>query len=240
MSPGEVVLVTALLEALPDPIRVFEWGSGSSSLYFSTLLLKSRRDYDWVTIEHNLEWYHRIVSLAAELNLDRLRPELVDFGGDDPRSTTFSTEVRDRYVNAIQKMEKTASVILVDGRFRRRCVAAAISHSRAGIVLLHDAYRDYYFPGWPDTARGAFVDSGVYPFSRQPKQMRLWMGSGDPVRSSWLKEEVMDRVDLPSLIQEAQDMHHSYNRFSSRAMRKIRSKMESWVGRRSAGEPSAR
>ena len=111
MSPGEVVLVTALLEALPDPIRVFEWGSGSSSLYFSTLLLKSRRDYDWVTIEHNLEWYHRIVSLAAELNLDRLRPELVDFGGDDPRSTTFSTEVRDRYVNAIQKMEKTASVI---------------------------------------------------------------------------------------------------------------------------------
>ena len=47
-------------EYIKDKNKVLEWGSGTSTLYFSKIVKQ------FVSIEHNTEWYNRISSQIAD------------------------------------------------------------------------------------------------------------------------------------------------------------------------------
>lgn len=93
---------------------VFEWGSGGS-----TLALRAA-GINVVSVDNDPEWAERT---GAKLITDR-----------------------DEYVRAVDDIVWPLwPVIMVDGRWRSRCLRAARSRiAKGGVVLLHDAQREYY------------------------------------------------------------------------------------------------
>jgi hypothetical protein len=52
MTPAEVAILGRLLESRIRPVRVLEWGSGNSTLYFSQMLQRGV-EYTWDAVESN-------------------------------------------------------------------------------------------------------------------------------------------------------------------------------------------
>lgn len=98
--------------------RVFEWGSGGSSLYWGA------RCKELVSVERNREWFER-VSEAAPSNVTVIHVE------DDPD-----------YANEITR-HGLFDVIVIDGEQRRNCAAAALHHwASGGLIILDNS--DWY------------------------------------------------------------------------------------------------
>ncbi len=116
--------------------RVFEWGSG-----WSTLWLAAR--CQWVvSVESDPAWHRRIVEEAEKRGIKNITLLL----RTDP----------DEYIAAIEEHDARLDCILVDGVWRNACVERAIP--RVGSVLVFDnASRGEYEParallretGWP-------------------------------------------------------------------------------------------
>jgi len=143
-----------------EVVRVLEWGSGTSTIYFTRWLKRENIPYEWVSLEYDRGWY------------EELLPELED----DPSTKlvlieetgkTKSKEVTmDEYVEYPSTLGAKFDLIFVDGRKRRRCVLEAQGLlSEGGVVYLHDAWRPFYHPAF-----GAFRSSRFVYRS-------LWRGS---------------------------------------------------------------
>jgi len=111
------VLDIALLEDIFAlyPMKVLEWGSGGSTIYFKG---KTR---SWVAIEDNESWYNAIK----------------DFGGN----VIFC----DKYHLYINRGAAAFDAVLVDGNHRNDCIDNALKLiCSGGLIFLHDAMRDAY------------------------------------------------------------------------------------------------
>jgi hypothetical protein len=136
---------------LRDGMRVFEYGSGGSTLFWL------RRDIWLVSVEHDEGWYRLMVErLSGRAHVDYrvVRPEAgVASGGDaaDPHAylsmdgnaqgMTFR-----RYAGSIDEFpERSFDIVLVDGRARPSCIYhAAPKVKLGGVLVLDNADRAYY------------------------------------------------------------------------------------------------
>ncbi|MBK7230079.1 MAG: class I SAM-dependent methyltransferase [Ignavibacteriales bacterium] len=105
---------------------LFEFGSGNSTLFFSS------RVKNVISIEHNKEWYN-IVSKTKPQNVDLI--------------LTQSDSVHD-YTNYFSVMDKKIDIIIVDGLHRNECLINSINKlSENGVVILDDSERIEYQQG---------------------------------------------------------------------------------------------
>lgn len=93
--------------------RVFEWGSGGSSLFWSS------RCREIISVERDREWYERVRETAP--------PNLILYHVDEDPD----------YANEIKKHGQF-DVIVIDGNMRRDCAENAISHWRSGGLIVLD------------------------------------------------------------------------------------------------------
>lgn len=129
---------------LPTNANVFEFGSGNSTLFW---LSKGATVF---SVENDIHW-HDLVS--AELTRRNLRSCRLIHATD-----------LDAYVGAIYSCpERSQDLILIDGAYRRDCVAAAIPYVRPGGMLVVDNTDWHWFHENP--IEGIPND---WPFTRYP------------------------------------------------------------------------
>jgi len=146
MSPEEIVRMNELLEER-RPAYCLEWGAGGSTVYWPSRYPFIRL---WVSVEHDEDWYNRMRGLVgANVKLLHLpvdseeycSPAVLRLGGN--RKYDF---------------------ILVDGRRRVECLRVASRLvKRDGVVVLHDAGRLHYRPGWEFFSERRLLTEGEIP-----------------------------------------------------------------------------
>ena len=134
-------------DALVRPsFRVFEFGSGNSTLWFA------KRVRSIISVESREAWHHLLVQRAVELGLENLTILLRPVERDSLESAT-------RYARSILEYpEEHFQLIFVDGLVRIQCVENAFSRvSDGGYVVVDEAGRKglplrsltHILKGWP-------------------------------------------------------------------------------------------
>lgn len=128
----------------PD-MRVFEWGAGRSTLFFT------RHKITLTSIEHDPVWHQKISRYAH----DRLDLQLI-------------TELP-AYIAAIEHYpDKFFDVVVVDGREREACLIAAIPKVKpGGKLFLDDSQRERYLSTMAEVEQQGWVTTHFpYGFNR--------------------------------------------------------------------------
>ena len=117
-------IISFLEPRLEKNMSVFEYGSGSSTAWWSKFV-------DTVTsIEYDEKWFHRVKKSAPE----NAEIKFVKLG--------------DNYPKAISQEKKKFDVVLVAGRIRVECAANSVKYLRKGGVIIWDnTDRDRYNSG---------------------------------------------------------------------------------------------
>ena len=172
--------------------RVFEWGSGGSTLYF---LEKAGKV---VSVEHDPAWHQKVVEvLEADEGSGRVEYRLVEpVRGTEDVDWRYASGSRgsedadfEPYVRAIEDFgEASFDLVAVDGRARMGCLAAAVDKVAPGGMLLLDnanypRYRDRLddirsrlLKGWQEINL-----AGPGPYSRTPCwETVVWRRPGGP------------------------------------------------------------
>ena len=135
--------VAAFLANRPGA-RVFEWGSGASTVWLS------RRSGSVTSVEHDAAWARVVEPILPANALVRVVEPLRDPDGSGrARSERAGFEGLDftPYVAAMDEADGTFDLVVVDGRARNACFHRAISRLPPGGVLVFDnvdrqRYRD--------------------------------------------------------------------------------------------------
>lgn len=124
------------------PVRVFEWGSGASTLWLA------KRVDAVTTVEHHRGFAEHIApNLAAHPNVTSLiiEPETsttpkVPSAKEGHKGLDFAA-----YVGAIDDAEGPFDLIVIDGRAREACLRAALPHlADDGLVVFDNTRRKRY------------------------------------------------------------------------------------------------
>jgi glycosyltransferase involved in cell wall biosynthesis len=120
-------------------VDVLEWGAGTSTKYFPELLQKHGIEYTWTAVEHDPKW-------ADVVKKKGIKNVGIILAGKDTAEYLTPTGLYD--------------VIYVDGRNRVKCLQHAKSILKPdGIVIVHDAERERYVPGFEGYS-GHFLKEG--------------------------------------------------------------------------------
>lgn len=146
-----IEVVESWLSARPRPIRIFEWGSGASTLWLA------QRTDEVYSVEHHGGF------------ADMMRPELAKLSNvtflqvgapasTSPRiaSAKPGSEKLDfyDYVHAIDAVEGDFDLVVVDGRAREACMRTAIDRlAHGGLIVFDNTHRKRY--------KDAIVSSGL-------------------------------------------------------------------------------
>ncbi len=135
-------VVDAWMTAHPRPIRVFEYGSGASTIWLA------ERAEEVISVEHHAGFAEVIGPALAPLSSVTFRvvqpePAAQPFiGSAKPgnRGMDFSA-----YVNAIDAADGVFDVIVIDGRAREACLKVAIPRmARDGMIVFDNSHRTRY------------------------------------------------------------------------------------------------
>lgn len=194
MTKKEIVIYKKTLLSLYDGklLNIFEYGSGFSTVYFAKFLRQNNVNFHVDAVDNHEGWYGRVKGMIEEeglqnqvtLHLHSFLPFWEKEGWDwnvSPAVGKFAPAHKEE-INYVQKpltLGKKFDFILVDARFRRRCLeVASQALKQNGIVILHDAERSHYHPTTKAYPHSQFIDSGhFYPFEKMTH--RMWMGSLD-------------------------------------------------------------
>lgn len=137
---------------------VLEWGAGGSTLLFPQFIRGHRPDFQYLSVEHSFDWYQRVVGEITKSPLfGSVHVHLEQCDGDPHR------EPMDAYVDYPFSLRRRHCIILVDGRKRRRCLKVASKMlALNGVVILHDARRQYYHCAFEEFARGSFIGDDLW------------------------------------------------------------------------------
>lgn len=151
MKPWFTYSAVDYLELLLNKsMSVFEWGSGSSSIWFS------EKCKQVVSIEHNREWFIKTAEMieaddrknAAVIHIpaiftDETKSYSMDSFTSMEHLPGYSFEA---YCKAVQSF--SADVYCIDGRARLSCLGVLLPKLRPGnIVIWDNSERDHYSPG---------------------------------------------------------------------------------------------
>jgi predicted O-methyltransferase YrrM len=166
------------------PCRCLEWGAGYSTLKFPHLIPGGAT---WLSVEHDSEWAGKVAALVDRpgVTVHHVPPDRypwTDANGDGAANDLA------RYIEFPTEFAPF-DFILVDGRARTACLTAARELlSATGVVVLHDAHREYYQDGvssYERQLRLRFHDRRA----RGRRARVFWIGSrGRPI------EDVLDVV----------------------------------------------
>ena len=177
-------------------LRVFEWGMGYSTVFYSRYLDSIASDFEWHAIDNSREWHEKVALLVSRYRLnDRVHLYLSEFPGfwELPNWSWEERKIPKEVCSpeAIEYVEyarrvaepKGFDVIIVDGRFRRRCLrVAAEVLAPGGLVLLHDAQKTHYHSSLEIYESGHFFNSSNVLGSKV--KVRTWLGTLDHNRIS--------------------------------------------------------
>lgn len=115
-----------LQDRLPDGLRIFEYGSGSSTRYFA------EHGAEIVSVEHDKSWFEKGLT-------------------NKPESATLIFKDLDQdgeYCRAIHGEEENFDVVIIDGRDRVNCSKQAYNRLKeGGVIIWDDSERLRYDPG---------------------------------------------------------------------------------------------
>jgi hypothetical protein len=172
-----------------EVLKIFEWGSGYSTLYYAAYLLQKGVDYEWHSIDNNRGWHEKVMQLVDEKKLQsKVRLYLMEFkpfwekpgwGSVPPPCGLFvpCSENEKNYINFPRQLGENFDVVIVDARFRRHCIQTTKEVLLPeGIAILHDAQKTHYHIGLDDFRYRKFLNTGSwYPF--QKILNKIWIGS---------------------------------------------------------------
>lgn len=151
---------TWLKSCLTPSMRVFEWGSGGSTLFFA------KRAYEVISIEHDLDWFQQVSGALQRFGIRNVHYQLhrpVHPDGYELNPLYTSTDARylhmdfSAYASVIDSYEDAAfELIFIDGRARIGCLYHAKPKLRSGgLIVLDNSERAEYAEGrrlfdrWP-------------------------------------------------------------------------------------------
>jgi len=197
MRVREMLILEELLGNL-QPSECLEWGSGYSTLYYPKFATPGAH---WTAIEHNAEWAERISNLNINPRVKLVSIPAQQFPWTDANDDGAYDDLQD-YVD-YAGASNPYDFILVDGRARIECLNRAYEWiTENGVVVLHDAMREYYHPPLK-----IFQHQRMFEIVGQASQ-GLWVGSkGEPIerylnvsRHKWLwsmhNRQRMRRLDM--------------------------------------------
>lgn len=170
-------------------LKIFEWGSGFSTVYYGKYLRKIGTRFEWHSVDNNKAWHEKVQTLIKEKKLDsNIKLYLKEFipfwekpGWKEvpPQCGVYSPKSEEElgYINLPKQFDDKFNIIIIDARFRRHCIQIAKECLLPeGIVIMHDAQKPHYHEGLDAFPYGKFIDSGVwYPLQEIPNCM--WIGS---------------------------------------------------------------
>jgi hypothetical protein len=132
--------------------KVFEWGSGASTLWYAA------RVGELISVEHDPTWYERGCSALARTGLSQAKlifcPPALDPAYDWQRlwpgyarlgHPPRKPEYKDYMTQIDRYPEGDFQVIAIDGRERVGCLLHALPHlAKGGCVILDDSHRPKY------------------------------------------------------------------------------------------------
>lgn len=135
--------VDEFLHARGGQARVFEYGSGASSLWLA------RRAGHVTSVDHDARWTDIVGGLARDVpNLDLLtfpptpRDVKAPYRSGDPLWRGHGFEA---YVDAIAEADGPFDLIAIDGRCRADCLTVALPFLKPdGLIVFDNAYRPRY------------------------------------------------------------------------------------------------
>ncbi|TKJ38123.1 MAG: hypothetical protein CEE38_05025 [Planctomycetes bacterium B3_Pla] len=138
---------------LKPQMRVFEYGSGGSTVFFA------QRVKQVVSVEHNPQWYQVVERTLYELEISNVEyilkePEKADREGDCSDPSSYSSGFQNKfdrmsfceYTKVIDNYpDAYFDLVLVDGRARPSCIMHAAKKVRQGaIIILDNSDRERY------------------------------------------------------------------------------------------------
>ena len=120
---------------LTKDMRVFEWGMGNSTLFWSQYV------GEVVSVEYDREWYERM----REMTLNNVKMRYSDLVYDG------------EYCRKVLEEKEKFDIILIDGRDRVRCARNAVEKLKEnGIIIWDDTSRECYQEGYDFLAKRGF------------------------------------------------------------------------------------
>lgn len=168
-------VVEAWLGAHPRPIRVFEYGSGASTLW-----LAARTD-EVHSVEHHAGFAEHIrPALEQHPNIDFQVVEPVASAAPAVPSAKEGHAGLDfaDYVAMIDKIDGSFDVIVIDGRAREACLVAAVPRlASGGIVVFDNSRRRRYRRAIAQSGLAERKLRGLTPTLPYPEQTSVLSGS---------------------------------------------------------------
>lgn len=188
----EIQIFKAIFENFAHKnISIFEWGSGFSSIYYSAYLQKKNIGFQWHSIDNNRIWHEKIKNKLNQRGLqENVRLYLKEFlsfwekpqwrwENIPPACGVFGPKSENEkiYINFPKELGKKFDIVIIDARFRRRCLEVAKEVlALGGVVIMHDAQKTHYHVGLNDFLYGKFLATGSwYPFQKIPN--KVWVGA---------------------------------------------------------------
>ena len=158
-------------------LNILEWGSGNSTIFFSEFLKENKINFKWTALEHFVPWYEKVIDMIEEKQLNDYVKCVLLNPTNEPDKNVQETLNLDDYINYPLKLDIKFNLIIVDGRKREKCLKTASKVvDLNGVVLLHDAEREWFHTGFKDFKNGGkFVISNPTPAARGGIQ-KLWEG----------------------------------------------------------------
>lgn len=136
----------------PNSPRVFEYGSGASTLFWL------RKGGTVTSVEHDAQWYKILLQLLGEesrvdyrlMEAEDLDPSIVPSPADPnvahSGNEKYAHSDFTKYVTQIDEFpDEYFDVVVVDGRSRAACVGHAVPKVKpGGMLVLDNSNREYY------------------------------------------------------------------------------------------------
>ena len=154
-------------------LKIFEWGMGSSTLYYCRFLDKLNCDFEWYAVDNSPIWYSKVLERTKRYKLfDKVHLyckqfpafwQLSSYTIADPKPSNDESNKEDvfDYIDFPNGLGGGFQLIFIDGRYRRRCLLAAKQAlAPKGVVVLHDAHRVHYHESLDIYNHVYFIETG--------------------------------------------------------------------------------
>jgi hypothetical protein len=173
-----VDVVDAWMAGQAKPLRVFEYGSGGSTLWLA------RRSDEVMSVEHDVGFAELMkdeISARPNVELAVIPPVPADAPAVPSHKEGYRGLDFTDYVNAIHKTSGDFSLIVIDGRAREAClVAAAPRLASDGIIIFDNSRRRRYREAIAASGFSERRLPGLTPSLPYPDQTSLLGRPGTP------------------------------------------------------------
>ncbi|QBX56868.1 class I SAM-dependent methyltransferase [Nocardioides seonyuensis] len=168
---GAIAAVEEWLSARPAPVRVFEYGSGASTVWLA------RRAGQVHSVEHDAGFAELMGSVLAEhphVALSVVPPVARTHPALPSRKEGHQGLDFAEYVGAIDDVPGSFDLVVIDGRAREACLGAAIERlSPDGLIVFDNSRRRRYRRAITGSGLREQVFRGLTPTLPYPEQTSL-------------------------------------------------------------------